>query len=132
MKLRASRIVVAITLSAFLSMGLPMGLRPAQAGLIGAPAVIGSEAGTARSANLARVEAALARADVRHQLQALGVDAEAATARVAALTDEELAQLSGRLDNAPAGGEILALIGAVFIVLIILDYLGVTKVFRRH
>ena len=129
MKLLAARLVIAVTLAAFLSVATP---RPAQAGLIGAVSVIDTGAASARGENLARVEAALARADVRQQLEAWGVDASAASERVAALTDTELAQLSGRLDTAPAGGEILALIGAVFIVLLILDYVGVTKIFHRR
>ena len=129
MKLLAARLVIAVTLAAFLSVATP---RPAQAGLIGAASVIDTGAASARGENLARVETALARADVRQQLEAWGVDASAASERVAALTDTELAQLSGRLDTAPAGGEILALIGAVFIVLLILDYVGVTKIFHRR
>jgi hypothetical protein len=51
-------------------------------------------------------------------------------ARVAALTDEEVAQLAGQLDRLPAGGE--GIIGAlliVFLVLLITDLLGLTKVF---
>ena len=129
MKLLAARLVIAVTLAAFLSVATP---RPAQAGLIGAASVIDTGAASARGENLARVETALARADVRQQLEAWGVDASAASERVAALTDTELAQLAGRLDTAPAGGEILALIGAVFIVLLILDYVGVTKIFHRR
>ena len=129
MKLNATRIVLAVTLAAFLSVGMP---RPAQAGLIGATSVIEAGATTVRGENLARVEAALARADVRQQLEAWGVDAAAASERVAALTDAELSQLAKQIDTAPAGGEILALIGAVFLVLLILDYVGVTKIFHHR
>jgi len=129
MKLNATRIVLAVTLAAFLSVGMP---RPAQAGLIGATSVIEAGAATVRGENLARVEAALARADVRQQLEAWGVDAAAASERVAALTDAELSQLAKQIDTAPAGGEILALIGAVFLVLLILDYVGVTKIFHHR
>jgi hypothetical protein len=129
MKLHATRLILAVTLAAFLSVGLP---RQAQAGLIGATSVIEPGTVAMRSENLARVEAALARADVRQQLEAWGVDASAASERVAALTDSELAKLAKQIDTAPAGGEILALIGAVFIVLLILDYVGVTKIFHRR
>ena len=129
MKLNATRLVLAVTLAAFLSVGMP---RPAQAGLIGATSVIEAGATTVRGENLARVEAALARADVRQQLEAWGVDAAAASERVAALTDAELSQLAKQIDTAPAGGEILALIGAVFLVLLILDYVGVTKIFHHR
>jgi hypothetical protein len=129
MKLNATRLVLAVTLAAFLSVGTP---RPAQAGLIGTATAIQSAAATTRGENLAHVEAALARADVRQQLQNWGVDATAASERVAALTDSELSQLASRIDTAPAGGEILALIGAVFLVLLILDYVGVTKIFHHR
>ena len=129
MKLNATRLVLAVTLVAFLSVGMP---RQAQAGLIGATSVIEAGATTVRGENLARVEAALARADVRQQLEAWGVDAAAASERVAALTDAELSQLAKQIDTAPAGGEILALIGAVFLVLLILDYVGVTKIFHHR
>jgi hypothetical protein len=129
MKLNATRLVLAVTLVAFLLVGAP---RPAQAGLIGTASVIQSSATPSRGENLARVEAALARADVRQQLETWGVDATAASERVAALTDSELSQLAKRIDTAPAGGEILALIGAVFLVLLILDYVGVTKIFHHR
>ena len=87
--------------------------------------------GSPRDAQLARVTAALARADVQQQLQLRGVEATDAAERVAALSDAELSTLASRIDQQPAGG-ILALIGAVFVVLIILDYVGVTKVFHRR
>jgi hypothetical protein len=129
MQLNATRLVLAVTLAAFLSVGTP---RPAHAGLIGTATVLESAADSTRGENLARVETALARADVRQQLEAWGVDATAASERVAALTDSELSQLARRIDTAPAGGEILALIGAVFLVLLILDYVGVTKIFHHR
>jgi len=51
-------------------------------------------------------------------------------ARVAALTDEEVAQLAGQLDRLPAGGEgIIGALVIVFLVLLITDLLGLTKVF---
>lgn len=46
----------------------------------------------------------LARSEVRDQLQRLGVDRDAAQARVAALTDAEVARVAGRIDSLPAGG----------------------------
>src|SRR3989449_11782591 len=72
----------------------------------------------------------LERADVRAQLEAYGVRAAGVKARVAALTDEEAAQLAGKLDSLPAGGD--GIIGAlllIFVVLLITDILGLTKVF---
>ena len=51
-------------------------------------------------------------------------------ARVAALTDAEAAELAARLDELPAGGvSILGAILIVFLVLLLTDILGYTKVF---
>jgi hypothetical protein len=53
-----------------------------------------------------------------------------ARARVAALTDEEAATLAGRIDQLPAGSsDILGILLVVFIVLLITDILGLTKIF---
>lgn len=81
------------------------------------------------SAERARVVGFLARDDVRQTLVSQGVDADAAVARVQAMSDAEVAQLAGRIDTAPAGGEILGVLFTVFIVLLVTDILGVTKVF---
>ena len=75
----------------------------------------------------------LERVEVQNQLQAHGVSIEQAKARIAALTDAEAAQLAAQIDNLPAGGDgVGALIGAVlivFLVLLLTDILGLTKVF---
>jgi len=78
----------------------------------------------------ADVLAALARDDVRQAMERLGVDPADAEARVAALSEAELQQLHARLDELPAGG-VLAVIGVVFIVLLILELVGVTNIFTR-
>ena len=63
-------------------------------------------------------------------MQTQGVDANAAKARVAALTDEEAHKIAGNLDKMPAGGDgILGILFTIFIVLLITDILGFTKVF---
>jgi hypothetical protein len=79
-------------------------------------------------ANRDKVTAFLARADIRSALQAQGVSGDAATERVKAMSDSEVSQLASRVDQAPAGG-ILGLIFTVFIVLLITDIFGLTKVF---
>ena len=76
-----------------------------------------------------RVASLLERADVRAQLQAHGVDPAQVKARVAALTDEEAAQVAARLDQLPAGGGVLEVLLIVFLVLLITDILGFTKIF---
>ena len=75
----------------------------------------------------------LERADVQRQLEAHGVSVEQAKARVAALSDPEAAQLAAQIESLPSGGDgVGALISAlliVFLVLLLTDILGLTKVF---
>lgn len=95
---------------------------PAQAGMVSSTEAIGA------SGEHARILSMLDRAEVRAQLQAYGVDAADVRARVAALTDEEAAELAARIDELPAGGIIGAIV-LVFLVLLLTDILGLTKVF---
>ncbi len=71
----------------------------------------------------------LSRDAARAQLQALGVSPEAVDARVAAMTDAEVAQVNRHLAQMPAGGDILGLLLVLFIVFIITDMLGATDIF---
>ena len=57
------------------------------------------------------------------------VTADEAKARVYAMTDDEAHNIAGKLDQLPAGGDVLGLLFTVFIVLLITDILGFTKVF---
>jgi hypothetical protein len=76
-----------------------------------------------------RLSELLAREEVRTGLAARGLNVEQAQARVQSMTDEEVASLAGRLDQAPAGGDVLGLLFTVFIVLLVTDILGLTKVY---
>lgn len=75
----------------------------------------------------------LARQDVADALKNYGVDPLEARLRVAHLTDLEVEQVTGMLDELPAGGGAVgAVVGGiliVFLVLLFTDILGVTKVF---
>jgi hypothetical protein len=73
----------------------------------------------------------LASADVQQQLVAMGVPPAAVEARIAAMTPAERAQLNQRIDEMPAGGDVLVLIGAVFLVLLILELVGVIDIFKK-
>lgn len=84
---------------------------------------------TALSPEKAHLQALLARADVQAGLAQHGVSADMAAARVAALSDAEAEQLARHIDETPAGGDILGVIVFVFIVLLITDILGLTKIF---
>lgn len=83
-----------------------------------------------RTASLERIATTLDREDVRAKLLDLGVARDAIDARLAALTDAELAAFAERLDSAPAGGDTLAVIGLVFVVLLILELVGVIDIFK--
>ena len=126
-----SRTLMICTLVAFSATLLP---KVGHAGIIGTVASLQADAGAAREANLAKIDAQLARAEVQKELGARGVSRDEARARVAALTDSEIAGLAGKIDQAPAGGDggILAIIGVVFIVLLILDYVGVIHIFSHR
>ncbi|MGE3975408.1 MAG: PA2779 family protein [Bdellovibrionales bacterium] len=59
----------------------------------------------------------LKRTDVREQLMAYGLSAEEASKRMASLSELELRQLAGQVEEARAGGDIL--IAVLVVVLII-------------
>ncbi len=82
-----------------------------------------------QSADHLRLQAALDRADLAAALQARGVSTGELRARVNALTDAEAAQLTAQIDSAPAGGDVIGVLFTVFVVLLVTDILGLTKVF---
>ena len=71
----------------------------------------------------------LEREDVRTGLEKNGVTAAAARARVDALSDDEVASVAGRIDALPAGGDFIGALVFVFILLLITDILGFTKIY---
>jgi cell division protein FtsB len=80
----------------------------------------------------AKIDDFLAKQEVQEKLAALGVSSSDIKERVAKLTDEEIAQINQKIDELPAGGDVGAVIGVlafIFIVLLITDILGLTKVF---
>ena len=85
----------------------------------------GSNAQTER----ARIRAWLTRKDVAERLQLYGVNRAAAEERVAALTDDEARTLADKLDSLPAGGDVIGALVLVFVILLVTDILGYTKVF---
>lgn len=78
-----------------------------------------------------RLESLLDQESVRAQLIDMGVDPSAVEARLAHLTPEEQLQLQQRLAELPAGAGALEIIGAVFLVLLILELVGVTNIFNK-
>jgi len=101
-------------------MALPL---PSQGAMLPSDSALGA-------AQREEINRLLERADVQSRLQAYGVSAEDVKARVAALTDGEVAQLAAEIDSLPAGGD--SIIGAlvlIFVILLITDILGLTKIF---
>ena len=110
---------------ALLNLGSPP---VAEAGLV---TTLQAAAATTRTQDLETVNAALAREEVRAQFEALGVEPAQIESRVAALTDAELRTLAGQMADMPAGADALAVIGIVFLVLLILEAVGVIDVFKK-
>lgn len=119
------RLGVLVLSVALINMGTPA---IGHAGIITTPTYVEA---AQRDADLNNVTAALNRADVRERLVAMGVDPARVESRLATLTDSELRELSTQFDQLPAGGDILAVIGIVFIVLIILELVGVIDIFKK-
>lgn len=104
-------------------------LQPVAAAVIGTEQALAAQEGAAPGRDDLR--GWMARDEVRKQIAAYGVDPDEAAARVAALTDAELAEIGRHLHELPAGGSVLALLGAVFLVLLVLDLVGVVDIFSR-
>ena len=120
-----NRYFVYVLCLAMLNLGSPL---VAQAELV---TTLQAAAATTRTQDLATVNAALAREEVRAQFEALGVEPAQIESRIAALTDNELRTLAGQMADMPAGADALAVIGIVFLVLLILEAVGVIDVFKK-
>lgn len=118
-KFVSSSLIVCITVA-----GLPFS---AQARMVATEEITAPAA--AQSASRDAVNQFLVRDEVRQAMLGQGVTPQAALERVAAMSDSEVAQLAGRIDQAPAGGDVLGILFTVFIVLLVTDIMGLTKVF---
>ena len=124
MNSRFMRITSHLLIASVLGLGLP--LQSSHAGLVGTDKVaVSAQSQSERE----RIRAFLDREDVRNELQTQGVDVNTAKARVDALTDEEVQKVAGKLDKMPAGGDILGILFTIFVILLVTDILGFTKVF---
>ena len=130
MKNIATRFISSILIFSMLSTSI--WIPSAQASLISTEQLANSQSS---QQNRERVLAFFDREDVQAQLQARGVNSESAKARVNTMTDYEIASINGHLDTLPAGGlDILGFFLFIFIILLITDILGLTRVFNftRH
>jgi hypothetical protein len=120
-------IALALAVALFVT-SLPIGA--AHAGLVTTDQLLEQRTAAAERERLAAI---LLRDDVRQQMEALGVDRNEAIARLASLSDQEVQQIAGKLDELPAGQNflvgVLIVAGAVLLGLVITDLLGITNVF---
>lgn len=101
-------------------------LTPAYASMVSTETVVQQ---AQRNVDRAQLLEMLDREDVQNQLEAMGVDREAAKLRVASMTDAEISQLNARLGDMPAGGDAVGVILFIFLVFVITDLLGATDIF---
>lgn len=97
--------------------------------LIGTEQVAASQGVHSATAQREMLQTTLMRADVAAGLEARGVSVEQARERIAALTDDEVATVAQTVDSAPAGSGVVGVLFTVFVVLLVTDVLGLTKVF---
>lgn len=132
---RYRQAVAAVLIAAMALVQLPAGAAvAAEGGPIATQDAVGAQAdkGLTVAAKRAAVTDFLDRDAVAQKLAAYGVDPAEAKARVAGLSDAEVARLYDKVEHAPAGGVVGELVGAavfVFIVLLVTDILGFTNVF---
>ena len=117
------RVVASVLIVSTASMGLQ---GAAVAGIVPTEEV---QTTLSASAERDKVNNFFARDDVREALVKQGVNPDSAVERVRAMTDAEVAQLAGRVDQAPAGGDVVGVLFTIFSILLITDILGLTKIF---
>lgn len=117
---------VALALSAQLVLAT-QAVTMAQAEMLGTEAAINKY--TALS-NRAVLMDELQRDEVRSQIIEMGVDPAEAEARLAALSDAEVASIVSQIENDSAGADIIGTLFTIFIILLVTDLLCFTRVFN--
>lgn len=118
------KLFVTFLMSAFTLVGF---MQTTQAAMIGTNQI---QAANAAQHNRDRIADAMNRPEIMSQLEKMGVNKVDAQARVAALTDDEAATVANKIDSLPAGGDsVIGVLLFIFVVLLITDILGLTKVF---
>lgn len=118
------------TIALFLTINLiTLGVaQSAGAGVISTEAAVQMQE---RAARIEHINSVLVRDNVQSQMLRLGVDPATAAARIASLSDSELQQLEARMSELPAGADgALTVLGIVLLVLLVLELIGVTDVFK--
>ncbi len=76
------------------------------------------------------VKISLQRIDVQQQLTSMGVEPELVLSRVDSMSNAEIQELSGLIEQKPAGSGIIGLLGFILVVLLITDLLNLTNVYN--
>jgi hypothetical protein len=118
------RTVAVLVAANLLTLGF---VQSAGAGVISTEAALQMEE---RAERIERINSVLARDSVQEQLVRFGVDPADAERRVASLSDGELQALEQRMGELPAGAGALEVLGIVLLVLLVLELVGVTDVFK--
>lgn len=117
---------VAIALSAQLILAT-QAVTLAQAEMLGTEAAINKYA---QHSDRAFLMDALQRDDIKAEIVAMGVDPAEAEARLAALSDAEVASIMVQMEKDNAGADIVGTLFTVFIVLLVTDILCLTRFFN--
>jgi hypothetical protein len=121
---RITKPIVHVVLLGFLSLTLHVPV--AHAGMVRTETVVSAQQA---QATRDRIRATLNREDIRGALLARGVRLDQVQARVNSLSDEEAQQLVNKIDQLPAGGDVLDALVLIFIILLVTDLMGLTDVF---
>lgn len=114
-------------LAGMLTVTMLLSSLPVHAGIVGTEQMLAQDS---RAISLGKVQTFMASEQVSAQLVSLGVAPDMVAERVAALSETELQQLASSIDSQPAGGDVLIIVGIVFVVLLILELVGVTNIFN--
>ena len=124
--LNLSKQGIAIALSAQLVLAT-QSVTMAQAEMLGTDQAINKYTALAnRNALMDEVQ----RDDVQAEIVALGIDPAEAEARLAALSDAEIATMLTQMENDSAGADVLGILFTVFVILLVTDLLCFTRFFN--
>jgi hypothetical protein len=97
---------------------LALPFQSVQAGMVGTDQMLA--ASQSAQTDREKVRDFLSRSDVQAKMQAMGLSSDTAKQRVAALTDEEVQKIAGKIDTLPAGAMSgWAVAGVIFVILLI-------------
>lgn len=117
---------IAIALSAQMVLAT-QAVTMAQAEMLGTDQAIGKYTALAnRNALMDEIQ----REEVQAEIVAMGIDPAEAEARLAALSDAEIATMLTQMENDSAGADILGTLFTVFVILLVTDLLCFTRFFN--